>query len=413
LSELAILIGFVLLPSCNKKRDSRSQQASVDNGPNLTSDIEVKRKSLQNVKPEFRSLIESFQKLLEKKRMDSSFYAQSALSLNPEPSIAAGKKKKTFLQSKGSYYTDEKGENFQSTILIQDGTFLWKYSDTTYGEYYFWGSLKLDSQSAEEFLESGGFIHNTYGEFDDELVSSVADVLEKGTPTTPLERENVTTTKLSVPKYGNLQVTVDSSTFLITRSDQKQETDKDVVSYKYFNSLPEKSQDPRPAFLAEFTKPSRDVKINVLNGEITWLAIFDEYFAHLTQVRNVATKEAMGTARKFGYLYPTKTPGVVKSAQTYYGQLSLSVEINGRNYMFHQFPPGNIDFSPLEHLTKRKRNAKGFEVLEVVIPANGTRVYYVKKDKKQMLIFDDPADFQDEKLDSFVQSLTVISPSKE
>ena len=37
---------------------------------------------------------------------------------------------------------------------------------------------------------------------------------------------------------------------------------------------------------------------------------------------------------------------------------------------------------------------------------------YVKREKKQVLIFEEPADFNDEKLDSLVESFTVIPERK-
>ena len=407
---LAIVISFFSLPCCNRTQNSGIKEAGLENGARLNSDSEGE--SLENIKPEFRSLIGSFRNLLEKKRKDPSFCAQYQLSLSLRPRIAAGTRKNIFIQSKRSYYADEKAENFQSTILIQDGHFFWKYSDTSYGAYYFRGPLDIGTQSGEEYLQSAGFVHNTYGDLDDDLVSLLEEILEKSDATTPSPRENGKITIVSNAEYGKLELIPTSSEFSVTRLAAGQETNKTVLSYNYSNKGPEKSQDPRPAFLAEFAKPSPDVKINLLKGQITWTAIFDEYFAELTQVRDVAIREAMETARKFGYLYPTKTPEIVKSAQTYYGQLSLTIEIKGKKYMFHQFPPGNIDFSPLDLFTKRKRTAKGFEVLEVIDPGNVRRVYYVKREKKQMLIFDDPAGFQDEKLDSLVDSFTVISARK-
>lgn len=408
-----IFVSLLLFVSCQRKDYSGIGEREVENRPAAVSDSGSQKASLDKIKPEFRSLVEFFQKLLEKKRSDRLFYAEYEYSLSLRPSIAAGKRKKVFIQSKDSYYSDEKAENFQSTILIRDGQFYWKYSDTTYGAYYFMGLVDLGSHSGEEFLSSRGFVHNSYGDLDDELVSVVEEILKRGSLTQSSDREGVRTTIVSYTEYGNLEFKAGPSSISVIRMEGKKDTDRTVLSYNFSNNLPEKWQDPRPALLAEFDKPSPDAKINQLRGQITWDAIFDEYFAQLTQVRNLGIKEAIETARKFGYLYPTKNPEIVKSAQTYFGQLSLSIEIGRRKYMFHQFPPGNIDFSPVERFTKRKRNVKGFEVLEVVIDhLNWRQVYYVKREKKQALIFDDPVDFNDEKLDSLVESFTVISGSK-
>src|SRR5260370_33914598 len=108
---LAVLISLVILPCCNKAVNSDIKEAGLENGAMLDSDSQRGKSSLEIIKPEFRSLIGSFRNLLEKKRKDPSFCAQYQFSLSLRPRIAAGTRKNIFIQSKGSYYADEKAEN--------------------------------------------------------------------------------------------------------------------------------------------------------------------------------------------------------------------------------------------------------------------------------------------------------------
>jgi hypothetical protein len=410
---LAIFVSVLLLQSCNNPSGQENQggpahvEIPIDAG---SKNLNASRKELT---PEFKSVVERFQKLLATKRSDPLFYAQYEYALGAPSLVAISKSVKKFIQSGDFYYTEEKSDLFQSTILIKGRNFYWKYFDTSYGDYYFAGPVDLQSTSPEDFLSSGGFLHNTYGEFDQNLVQVVEGILEKATVEENASKSDVTNLVISSRVHGKLRLTSDSSSFSITRLEPPDGVPSTLLQFKYSKDLTKEFRDPAEQILATFEKPAPSIKINLLKGPITWDAIFDEYFAQLTQVRDVAKKEAMEIARKFGYLYPTKNPEIVKSAQTYFGQLSLSVEVSGRIYMFHQFPPANIDFSPLERFTKRKRNAKGFEVLEVIIDhLNWRQVYYVNRENKQALIFDDPVDFEDKKLDSLVESFTVIPKRK-
>src|SRR5260370_27740530 len=99
---LAILVILVILPYWKKAGNLGTGQTSAEASSKLISDSEGKKRSLENIKPEFRSLIESFQKLLEKKRKDPSFCAQYQFSLSLRPRIAAGTRKNIFIQSKGT-----------------------------------------------------------------------------------------------------------------------------------------------------------------------------------------------------------------------------------------------------------------------------------------------------------------------
>jgi hypothetical protein len=354
--------------------------------------------------------VEALRVLLNRKDHEGSWFAEYALNLGPLPRPAGWTEKRRFL-SRGSndFYSEMVAENEASKVLLRKGVLQWEYFSSTYGSDYFTSPVRLNGKSPEKWLKAHDFIVNTFGDMDESIIVIVRNLLSGSRVLRQDDKGAQRSWVFSTQDDRQLRVTISPGHASIRERRVADGAGPEMVRLRYsYQEGLTGWESALPASLLGRFAGAEAAKVHRLSVEINMMEQLDRLFAGERQIREITPQEGRERCRRFHFLFPKAGPFALSRAQTYQGQLTLTVKLKrGKQYEISQFPAANR-FDIPEHFIKRRRTMRDYTVLEVHDPGTGSRnVYYLKKGY-MLIVGPNRISFNDPDLDHLIVTFAPV-----